>query len=543
MKKVIIVLLATVMALSVAALCGAADAVPITTPSGVSITLSGYTLLRGHVYTGIHEEGRYASLSNAYSAGSGQPQALEGTTDSGQRVRHQFNFVMKASDHVRSTIGFRVTRNWGAGACGNDDLDCNPVDFDVREIALEMDIPGTGSPKPIARLKGGWYSGFGIPSGKLWWFDATSAPKLQVDIKILDSGKFTIMNSVLQDSRANGAYDETNLYTTALGWTFTPNVKGTLFGAWLDGNDQTQTQAASNRRFGREGTNTSDNGIDPTGNVYAAQDLNNDGVADDPFRGSDQWWYGVDVTFNFKPFSLYAIFVGNHGSDDYKHKYGLPGIVPEENSNEGYTFYTHAEYDMEVVKFRGGLGWMSGDTEAGRAGKDTDEFRELSGTNAFGGGTTGLNIMTEGSPYARDGIIENSVSGNDADRDGALDRIGTNYGNGILLAYLNAIVPTPNLIVWDKVGFAVGYAELADDAPNGEDEIGWELALQGWKSLWDNRILFRMGASLLFIGDVYETQVQTMNPVNGLFQTTPIEEDVEDEDVEIAVTSELKFSF
>jgi hypothetical protein len=364
-----------------------------------------------------------------------------------------------------------------------------------------------------------------------------------VDIKILDSGTLTLMDSVLQDSRANSAYDETNLYTAGLAWKFTPNIKATVFGAWLDGNDQTQTQAASNRRFGGEGTNTSNNGIDPAGNVFPAQDLNGDGVADDPFRGSDQWWYGLDVTFNFKPFSLYALFIGNVGSDDYKDKYNLPGVVPEENSNEGYTFYTHAEYDMEVVLFRAGFGWMSGDTEAGRAGKDTDEFRQLTGTNAFGGGNTGLNIFTEGSPYGRDGIIESSTSGNDADRNGALDPIGTNFGNGIMLAYLNAIVPTPNLIVWDKVGFAVGYAELADDAPNGESEVGWELALQGWKSLWDNRVLFRMGASLLFVGDVYETQAQTLNTITGLSQTTPLPEYVDDESVEIAVVSELKFSF
>lgn len=539
MKKVIIVFLATVMALSVAAMCGAADPVPLTTPSGVSITISGYTLLRGHVYSGIHEEGRFASLGTV----GGVRQALEGRTDSGQRVRHQFNFVMKASDHVRSTIGFRVTRNWGAGACGNDDLDCNPVDLDVREIALEMDIPGTGSPKPIARLKGGWYSGFGIPHGKLWWFDATAAPKLQVDIKVLDNGKLTLMDSVLQDSRANAAYDESNLYTAALGWTFTPNIKGTVFGAWLDDNEQVATQAGNNRRFGREGTNTTDDGVDPMGNPFTAQDLNADGVVDDPRRGQDEWWYGVDLTFNFKPFSLYMIFVGNAGEDDYKHKYGFPGVVPSGNEHEGYTFYTHAEYDMEVVKFRGGFGWMSGDTEAGRAGRDTDEFRLLSGTTAFGGGNTGLNILTEGSPYARDGIIEASTSGNDADRDGALDPIGQAYGNGIIMFYLGAQVPTPNLIVWDKVGLAIGYAALDDDAPNGEDEIGWEIALQGWKSLWDKRILFRMGASILFVGDVYETQVQTTNPVTGLSQTTPIAEDVEDEDVEVAVTSELKFSF
>lgn len=536
MKKVIIVLLATVMALSVAAMCGAADPVPLTAPSGVSITLSGYTLLRGHVYSGLHDQGRFAALSGG--------EAVEGRTDSGQRVRHQFNFVMKASDHVRSTIGFRVTRNWGAGSCGNDDLDCNPTnDLDVREIALEMDIPGTGSPKPIARLKGGWYSGFGIPSGKLWWFDATSAPKLQVDVKILDSGKLTLMNSVLQDSRANAAYDETNLYTAGLSWTFTPNIKGTVFGAWLDSNEQTMGQAGNNRRFGREGTNTTSNGIDQTGNVYTAIDLNGDGTVDDPFRGQDQWWYGVDVTLNFKPFSLYTIFVGNFGEDDYKHKYGQPGVVPNENQNEGYTIYTHAEYDMEVVKFFGGIGWMSGDSEAGRAGKDTDEFRQLSGTNAFGGGVTGMNILTEGSPYARDGIIEASTSGNDADRNGALDPIGTNQGNGILMGYFGGKIPTPNMVVFDTLSIAVGYAQLDDDAPNGEDEIGWEIALQTWKSLWDNRILFRMGASVLFVGDVYETQGQTSNPITGVSQTTPLAEDVDDEDIEFAVTSELKFSF
>lgn len=539
MKKFIVVFMAAVMALSVAAVCGAADPVPLTVPSGVNVTLSGYTLLRGHLFTGIHEQGRFERLAVV----GGVRQAVEGATDSGQRVRHQFNFVMTGSEHVRSTIGFRVTRNWGSGACGRDDLDCNPTDLDVREIAVEMDIPGTGSPKPIARLKGGWYSGFGIPSGRLWWFDETSAPKLQVDVKIMDQGVLTLMNSVLQDSRSNAAFDETNLYTAGLAWTFTPNIKATVFGAWLDGNDQTQTQAASNRRFGREGTNTSNNGIDPAGNVFAAQDLNGDGVADDPFRGSDQWWYGLDVSLNFKPFSLYLIGIGNLGEDDYKARYGLPGVVPNENENEGYSLYGHAEYDMEVVKFRGGVGWMSGDTEAGRAGRQTDEFRQLTGTNAFGGGTTGLNIMTEGSPYARDGIIEASTSGNDADRDGALDGIGTNFGNGILLAYLNAIVPTPNLMVFDQVGLAVGYAVLDDDAPNGEDEIGWELALQTWKNLWDNRVLFRLGASLLFVGDVYETQAQTINPVTGLSQTTPLAEFVDDEDLEFALTSELNFRF
>jgi len=537
MKKFIIVFLATVMALSVVAVCVAADAVPLTAPSGVNITLSGYTLLRGHLYTGINgQHGRFAVLRGG--------QIVEGQTDSGQRVRHQFNFVMTANEHVRSTISFRVTRNWGAGQCGNDDLDCNATDLDVRNITLEMDIPGTGSPKPIARIKGGWYDGFGIPSGKLWWFDETSSPKLQLDVKVLDSGNLTLLNSVFQDSRANSAYDETNLYTAALAWTFTPNVSATLFGAWLDSNEQTMGKAGNNRRYGRENTNTTFDGQAPNGTVFTPADLNGDGTVDDPFRGQDQWWYGVDVTFNFKPFSLYAIFIGNMGQDDYKGKYGLPAVVPNENENEGYSVYTHAEYDMEVVKFRGGFGYMSGDTEAGRAGRKTDEFRQLTGSNAFGGGVTGLNIFTEGSPYGRDGITEWSTSGNDADGIAGLDPIGTNAGNGLVIGYLNCVIPTPNLIVWDNMGFAVGYATLADDAPNGENQIGWELAWQGAKRLWDNRVLFRLGASLFFVGNVYETQITTFDPATGLDSSPNIPaERVDDQNVEFALVSELKLDF
>lgn len=101
MKKVIIVLLATVMALSVAAVCGAADAVPITTPSGVSITLSGYTLLRGHVYSGINgDSGRFARMG----AVGGVTQTVEGqapgSNDAGTGVDREFYHQNKAGNFL-----------------------------------------------------------------------------------------------------------------------------------------------------------------------------------------------------------------------------------------------------------------------------------------------------------------------------------------------------------------------------------------------------------------------------------------------------------